>query len=211
MSKQIIVWGGGGHGHVVIDLLRSIGGWDIAGIVDSVHPAGSTVMDIPVLGDEEVLPGVLKQGVEYLAVAIGDCSARSRMIAKALSFGFRLPAIAHPSAVVCPSAVIGQGSVLCAGAIAGAGACIGCGVILNTRSSVDHDCKIGDFSHIAPGAVLCGYVMVGSETLIGAGTVVRDHLDIGSRVVIGAGSVIVKPVSDGQTVYGNPGRERDSG
>ena len=211
MNKPIIIWGGGGHGHVVIDLLRSTGGWDIAGIVDSVHPAGTMIMGIPVLGDEDILPELLEKGIRDLVVAVGDCSARAGMIGRALSIGFRLPVIAHPSAILYPSAVIGSGSVLCAGAIAGAGACVGRGVILNTRSVIDHDSKIGDFSHIAPGAVLCGYVTVGSETLIGAGTVVRDHLEIGSRVVIGAGSVIIKPVSDGQTVYGNPGRERNSG
>jgi sugar O-acyltransferase (sialic acid O-acetyltransferase NeuD family) len=211
VNKPITIWGGGGHGHVVIDLLRSMDGWDIAGIVDSVHPAGTMIMGIPVLGDEEMLSELLKQGARDLVVAVGDCSARSRMIGKALSLGFQMPVIAHPSAILYPSAVIGLGSVLCAGAIAGAGACIGRGVILNTRSVVDHDSKVGDFSHLAPGAVLCGYVTVGSETLIGAGTVVRDHLEVGSRVVIGAGSVIVKPVAAGQTVYGNPGRVRNSG
>lgn len=50
--------------------------------------------------------------------------------------------------------------------------------------------------HIAPGAVLCGHVVVGEETHIGAGAVVVQGVRIGCNVVIGAGAVVTHHVPD---------------
>jgi len=202
--KSILIWGGGGHGHVVIDLLRVIGGWEIVGLIDNVHPVGSSIMDIPVLGDEESLPAMRRQGVEHIVIAIGQSSARTRMLERVRALGFQTPTLIHPSCILSPSSHIGSACVLCAGSIVGAQTTLGDGVILNTRAAVDHDNRIGDFSHVAPGAILCGFVTVGSEAWIGAGAVVRDHITIGSQVMVGAGSLVLKDVPDGQTVYGNP-------
>lgn len=205
-AKSIVVWGGGGHGHAVIDVLRAIGGWTIAGIIDNLNPKGSIIMGLPVLGDERALPALRKQGVANVVVAIGDCSARARMLAEVCGLGFQTPAIVHPACIVAPSAQIAPACVLCAGSVVGAQTQIAAGVILNTRASVDHDNQIGACAHVAPGAVVCGFVTVGRETWIGAGAVVRDHLSIGHHVMVGAGAVVLKNVADGQMVYGNPAR-----
>ena len=207
-DKRIAVWGGGGHGHVVADLLRTLGDWSVSGFIDNRNEKGSLVVGLPVLGDEDALPSILLDGVENLVVAIGDCPARARMLEHALSLGFQTPTLIHPSCILAPTASIGSACVLCAGAIVGAQSRVDDGVILNTRASVDHDTHVGYCSHVAPGALLCGYIDVGCETWIGAGSVVRDHLSIGNRVMVGAGSVVVKSVLDGQTVYGNPARPK---
>ena len=206
--RPIVVWGGGGHGHVVIDLLRASGGWTIAGIIDNLNPKGTRIMGVPVRGDADQLPLLRKEGVAHVAVAIGDCAARARMLEQALALGFQAPALIHPACLVAPSATIGPACVLCAGGLVGPQTTLGTGVILNTRASVDHDNRIGDFAHVAPGAVVCGFVTVGRGTWIGAGAVVRDHLSIGAGVMVGAGSLVLKNVPDGQTVYGNPATAR---
>ena len=209
--RKIIVWGGGGHGHVVIDILRTLGGWTLAGVVDSVNPPGTRIMGVPVVGDADVLPELRAQGVEDIVVAIGDCAARAQMLQRARALGFQTPTLIHPSCILYPSAAIGTACVLCAASIVGAQTTLGDGVILNTRSVVDHDNRIGDCAHVAPGAVVCGFVSVGRETWIGAGAVVRDHLAIGDRVMVGAGAVVLKNVPDGQTVYGNPATLKGKG
>lgn len=53
---------------------------------------------------------------------------------------------------------------------------IGCNVIINSRTSIDHDCCIGDASHIAPGATLCCTVRVGAGSFICAGATVIPNL-----------------------------------
>ena len=207
--EPIVVWGGGGHGHVVVDLLRAVGGWSIVGILDNLNPKGTLIMGIPVLGDADQLPLLRKQGVAHVAVAIGAPAARAQMLAQAQALGFQMPTLVHPSCIVSPAATLGPACVLCAGAVLGPQAVLGTGVILNTRASVDHDDRIGDFAHVAPGATVCGFVTVGRETWIGAGAVVRDHLAIGDRVMVGAGSLVLKNVPDGLTVYGSPATPRN--
>ena len=82
-------------------------------------------------------------------------------------------------------------------------------VILNSGSIVEHDCMIGDFTHIAPGAVLCGRVEIGSEAFIGANTTIANCRRIGKGSLIGAGSVVVKDIGEHKKAYGNPCREMD--
>jgi acetyltransferase EpsM len=78
--------------------------------------------------------------------------------------------------------------------------------ILNTGSSVDHDCVIEDFAHVAPNAVICGGVHVGKGTLVGAGATIIPSIRIGKNCVIGAGAVVVNDVEDNSTVVGNPAK-----
>ena len=83
---------------------------------------------------------------------------------------------------------------------------IGIGAICNTYSVIEHECIIGDFAHIGPGAILCGNVHVGENSFVGAKSVVRENIHIGKNVLIGAGSVVVKDIPDNCKVVGNPAR-----
>lgn len=80
-------------------------------------------------------------------------------------------------------------------------------MIVNTGASVDHDCKIGDFVHIAPHATVLGGVEIGEGTWVGAGAVIKQYLKIGANCMIGAGAVVIADVPDGTTVVGVPARE----
>jgi acetyltransferase EpsM len=93
-----------------------------------------------------------------------------------------------------------------AGAVVNAGTVIGNHSVINTCASVDHECQIGDYVHIAPGAHLCGLIQVGEGTLIGAGASVIPCVKIGRWCTIGAGAAVVSDVPDGATVVGVPGR-----
>jgi acetyltransferase-like isoleucine patch superfamily enzyme len=83
---------------------------------------------------------------------------------------------------------------------------IGANVIINTGATVDHDCSIGDGSHIAPGCHLCGGVVIGTRSLLGAGTTVIPGVRIGNNVVIGAGSTVTMNVADNARLAGSPAR-----
>ena len=77
---------------------------------------------------------------------------------------------------------------------------------MNTGASVDHECVLGDYVHIAPNATLCGQVKVGEGTMIGVGVSVVQCVTIGKWCKIGAGAVVLSDVPDGATVVGVPGR-----
>lgn len=94
-----------------------------------------------------------------------------------------------------------------AGVVINNAAKIGNGVIVNTCSSVDHDCKISDFVHISVGAHLAGTVTVGNRTMIGAGTTVINNITIGEDVAVGAGAVVIREIEEKGTYVGVPARK----
>ena len=103
--------------------------------------------------------------------AVGNASIRKRIMER---YKDRIqPALIHPSAVIADGVKIGPGSAIMAGVVVNPDSTIGKGVILNTSCSVDHDCVVEDFAHIAVGAHLCGGVEIGDETWIGAGFLYR--------------------------------------
>lgn len=199
MPDNIVLVGGGGHAKVVIDAVKYSSKYTICGIVDSKLPQGRSILGIKVLGGDDTLRGLFKKGVKSAFIgigSIGDCGLRKKIYGDLKRIGFRLPFIAHQKAVIAEDAEVGDGAFVAAGAVISTGAKIGKNAIVNTSSSVDHDCVIGDFVHIAPGAALSGGVKVGAETHIGTGARVTQYLNIGSNCIIGAGQTIRHDMAD---------------
>jgi sugar O-acyltransferase (sialic acid O-acetyltransferase NeuD family) len=208
---NLLIWGGGGHGRVVADLVRATGN-RVAGYADQdrtklgreVEPGGGRVII-----DQRELEACLSEtrcppGVDAVVLAMGNNVARARCLELLQSLAAE--ALIHPSAVVSPSARIGRGTVVFPSVIVNAGARIGAGVILNTRAVVEHDCLVEDGAHLSPGAVLNGGVHIGKRSWIGAASVVIPNLEIGADAVVGAGAVVIRDVAESSTVVGNPAR-----
>jgi UDP-perosamine 4-acetyltransferase len=210
--ERFLIWGGGGHGKVVADLVRSLR-HELVGFVDMdpsklgkvVEPGGARV----ILSQEEFEEAVrergsLPAGIDALVLAIGNNEIRGRY---ARSLGeLALPPLVHPSAVVSPSARLGRGAVVFPRAVINAEAEIGPVAIVNSGAIVEHDCVIGWAAHVSPGAVVAGGARVGHRSWVGAGAIVLPGIEIGSDVIVGAGAVVLKDVADHSTVVGVPAR-----
>ncbi len=85
-------------------------------------------------------------------------------------------------------------------------AAIGDFCIINSNSTVDHECVLGVGVHVMGGATLAGRVRVGDCSSIGSGAIVLPRVTIGSNCVIGAGAVVTKDVPDNAVVVGVPGK-----
>ena len=79
---------------------------------------------------------------------------------------------------------------------------IGKQVIVNTGASVDHDCEVGDFVHIAPQATLCGGALIGEGTIVGANSTILPGVKVGKWCTIAAGAVISRNLPDGAVQKG---------
>lgn len=200
----IFIYGGGGHGKTLIDLLRTLGVYRIVGLVDDHLPAGSTIMGLPVLGGTSILPELYGRGVRLAVNAIGgigDVSVRLRVFDLLAKAGFSCPNLVHPGAWVETSAVLDGGVQVLAHAYVGTESRVGFGSVLNAHVVISHDCLIGQCVNLSPGALLAGDVWIGDFTQIGMGVTINLHVHIGARVRIGNGATVKAHVSDGGRVY----------
>ncbi len=204
-----VVLGGGGHASVLIESLKasSIGVYAVLDKDSSLW--GCDLMGVPILGGDDLLPQLVREGVTRFVVgvgAIGDNRIRRQLFESGVAHGLRPLTVYHPSAICSVSAQVGAGSVLCPAAVVNARAVLGVNVIVNTGAIVEHDCVIGDHVHIATGASLSGTVRVGNGAHIGAGSTVRQCISIGEGATLGAGAVVVKDVEPWTVVVGVPAR-----
>lgn len=193
-KDKVYLYGASGHAKVVRDIAKQVG-VTVQCLIDD-NPAITSLEGIPVVHSAE--------GLSPIIVTIGDCQIRRKIVEK---LGDReYTTVVHPRAIVADSVKFGCGTVAMAGAILNPYVSVGNHCIINTGASIDHDCKIHDFVHIAPHCTLCGEVEVGEGTWVGAGTTIIQGIHIGKDCYIGAGAVVVKDVPDGSMCYGNPAR-----
>lgn len=205
MKKKIVLIGGGGHAKVVIDAIKCSKKYAIFGIVDPKLRVGDTVLGVKVLGGDEVLCDMSRKRIKHAFIgiaSIGKCKLRKEVYKRLKTLNFELPVVVHPKAIVASSVELGEGTFVAVRAVVNPCTKIGRNAIINTSSSVDHDCIIGDFVHISPGVTLSGGVKVGDETHIGTGATVIQNLTIGKRCIIGAGQTIRHDMADGSNSFG---------
>jgi sugar O-acyltransferase (sialic acid O-acetyltransferase NeuD family) len=205
-EMKIIIIGGGGHARVIADALMVCSNLEprinLLGFLDD--DPGLTnfeVMGKPVLGKIQDIGQICHDAV---VIGIGDNEIRRELFERLVFKGEKIVSVIHPNAIISPYANIGQGVVAFAGVVVNAGSKIGDNVILNTASSVDHNCTIESHTHICPGVHLGGTVTVGEGAFIGIGSAVIPNKNIGRWSIVGAGSVIIKDVPDRTTVVGVP-------
>jgi len=195
----ILVYGGGGHAKSVMEIILQGGRYAIAGIVDDGMPAGESVLGISVLGQRARLADLTAAGVKLAANGVGgilDINVRVRLFELLESAGFAFPALVHPRATVEPSASVAEGVQVFANAYVGSEARLEPRCMVNTNAVVSHDCVVGAYTHIAPGALLAGHVHVGERTLVGMGVTTAIGVRIGSGVRVGNGAILLADVPD---------------
>jgi sugar O-acyltransferase (sialic acid O-acetyltransferase NeuD family) len=190
----MILYGASGHGKVIADILKKSGETNVVFWDDNAN-ARIEGYEVQIISNN-IIPS------DSVIISIGDNTIRQRI---ALSKTFTYGKAIHPSAVEGENVSIDEGTVVMAGTVINSSTRIGKHCILNTASTIDHDCIIEDFVHISPNATLSGGVSVGEGSWIGAGAVVIHGVKIGRWAIVGAGSVIIEDIPDYAVVVGNPG------
>ncbi len=204
-ARSLVIVGAGFHAKVVLEAVLALQRFDVVGLTDPAERQGH-VLDVPVLGSDDILPDLLSKGVRTAVIAVGDNRLRQTLGRKLRDLGFGLPAIVHPQAFVSPTARVLDGAVVMARAVIGTQSIISELAVVNTGAIIDHDNIIGEAAHIAPGCSLAGSVRVGARTLVGVGSAVCPKVAIGSDAIVAAGAAVISDVPDGASVGGVPAR-----
>lgn len=194
VAERAYIFGAGGHARVIASFLSAE---PVFVVRDATEPGqlaeAAFYRDVAI---EEA----------HVYIGIGDNAVRTRIYTELAARGI-VPAICvAPNAFVARDAWLAPGAVICSGAIIGSSARIGRNTIVNTLSSLDHDCVLGDHSQVAVGVSICGGVTIGKNCFFGVKSAVFPNVAIGDNAVIRAGSLVVKDVPGDVTVGGQPAR-----
>ncbi|WP_414151378.1 acetyltransferase [Acetobacterium carbinolicum] len=206
-NDRILLIGGGGHCKSVLDSLLNLSHYDEIRIIDKKENVGNKILSIDIIGTDDDLVRLFKEGYKNAFVSvgsIGNTSHRRKIFELVEIIGFNTPNIIDSSAIVSENAIVNKGIFIGRNAIINADATINTGAIINTGSIIEHNCFIDKFAHISPGAVLCGDVTVGENTHIGAASVLKQQVTVGRDTVIGMGSVVICDIGNNSVAYGNP-------
>ena len=194
--NRLIIIGASGHGKVVADI-TTLNRYEDIVFLDN-DPTIFSCFGYPVLGPDTMTAELDGDGF----VAVGNVKTRKYLMER--DTGRNFPVLIHPSAVISKEVIIADGSVVVAGPALNPRARMGKGCIVNTSSSIDHDCILGDYCYVAVGVHLSRTVIVGEELWIGAGAIVSNNVTICDDCMIGAGSVVIKNIVESGTYVGVP-------
>lgn len=205
LSKRLIILGAGGHGKVAADCAEVIGDYDSIEFLDAIYPGERSVGPWKVVDKTENAYLFDNDNTDFF-VAIGNNVIREKVLNTLLKDKLKVVSLIHPKSTVSRHAIISQGVLVCANATINPMVKVGIGGIINTAASIDHDCQIGDYTHISVGVRLAGGIVVGSHSFVGINSCAIQGVTIGKNCILGAGSTLISDLPDNTTAVGTPAK-----
>lgn len=152
-----------------------------------------------------------RSGDKRASIAISDGRTRQRLADECAGDGIAFFEVRASQTVVMDDVEIGVGAIISPFVSITSNIRIGRHVQANLYSQIEHDCVVGDFVTLAPGARCNGNVVIEDFAYIGSNATIKQGkpgapLVIGKGAVIGMGAVVTRSVPPGITVIGNPAR-----
>lgn len=175
--KRIVIIGAGGYAKVIAETIDLMGNYQLVGFMDDHIEKGTVVTDqLAVMGPLKDIPLVSAQ-CDVFVIGIGNNEIR-KQLAEQYSGMIAFETIIHPRAFVSGSASVLPGTVVLAGAVISANARVASHCIVNANVVVDHDCMIGEFTHLAIGTSVGSNSVVSSLLKTGVGQAIPSFSTI---------------------------------
>lgn len=190
MKEKIILIGGGGHCHSVIDVIEQTNKYEIIGIIDTKENIGKKVLNYEVISCDDDLETIF-QTCKNAIITVGQIESnkiRVKIYNKLKQIGFNLPVIISPIAYVSKHSFIDEGTIIMHHALINANVKIGKNCIINTKALIEHDCIVEDNCHISTASVLNGGVIVKENSFFGSNATSKQSIEI--EGFIKAGSLV---------------------
>jgi len=188
MKEKIVLIGGGGHCHSVIDVIEQENKYEIIGIVDIKENIGKKVLSYEVIACDDDLETIF-QTCKNAIITVGQIESnkiRIDIYNKLKQIGFNLPVIISPFAYVSKYSNIKEGTVIMHHVLVNANSKIGKNCIINTKALIEHDSVIEDNCHISTASVVNGEVTVKENSFFGSNATSKQAIEIDGFIKAGS-------------------------
>lgn len=203
MTRLIGVYGAAGCGRGIMPLLRAQYPKAKLVFIDDVQAPGYINGHYILTWTDFIECKVDKKAV---SIAISDPKIRNTLAEKCSAAHIPLIEARAASVLQMDDVVIEEGACLSPFVTLTSNIRIGRCFHANLYSYIEHDCNIGNFVTIAPGAKVNGNVTIGDHAYVGSGAIIRQGLNVGAGAVVGMGAVVICDVPPGVIVVGNPAK-----
>lgn len=188
MKEKIVLIGGGGHCHSVIDVIELENKYKIIGIVDTKENIGKKILNYEIIACDDDLETIFKT-CKNAIITIGQIKTsdlRIKLFDKLKDIGFNFPIIISPIAHVSKHSSISEGTVIMHHALVNANVKIGKNCIINSKALIEHDCTVGNNCHISTASVLNGGVTVKENSFFGSNATSKQSIEISGFIKAGS-------------------------
>ena len=188
MKEKIVLLGGGGHCHSVIDVIEQENKYQIVGIIDKKELFGTNVLGYKIIASDDDLEEIYKT-CKNAIITVGQIESnhvRVKLFNKLKEIGFNLPIIISPIAYVSKHSFIDEGTVVMHHAFINANVRIGKNCIINSKALIEHDVIIEDNCHISTASVINGAVLVKANTFFGSNATSKQSVEISGFIKAGS-------------------------
>lgn len=177
-KDEIYIYGAGGFGKVVCDIIRIASKQILIVFIDD-DKNKTEWYGKPVIKSSDV------RVESKIALAIGDNVVRQNIIENKDFFDYQT--ILHEKTFVSSSASIGKGCIVLSFCTINAESKIGIACILNSNCVIDHNAIIGNFVHLR------------HNVIVNAEAIIEDNCFIGENTIVERGAIVKK----GSTIKAN--------
>ncbi len=188
MKEKIVLIGGGGHCHSVIDVIEQENRYEIIGIIDTKENIGKKVLDYEVIACDDDLETIF-QTCKNALITVGQIESnkiRVKIYNNLKQIGFKLPTIISPLAYVSKHSFIDEGTIIMHQVLVNTNVKIGKNCIINTKALIEHDCVIGDNCHISTASVINGGVIIKENSFFGSNATSKQGIEIDGFIKAGS-------------------------
>ncbi|CAM3671013.1 acetyltransferase [Flavobacterium chungbukense] len=205
----MIIVGAKGFAKEVLQVVSELDQIENLSFYDNINDdvSGKLFNEFPIIKSIEEASNYFETIDNRFTIGIGNPNLRKKLYNDFTAIGGIFTSTVSKLAIIGTYDVnVGTGSNILPGSNVSNSVQIGIGAILYYNSIVTHDCLLGNFVEVSPGATILGRCKIGNYCQIGANATILRDITIGENVIIGAGSVVTKDVPDNSLVIGTPGK-----